>query len=70
MNLGICWKLRVQERTGELQVLKEELEAINEELRVELEFHKKLEVDHVKAREAAETSAEAKAAFLATINIF
>jgi signal transduction histidine kinase len=59
---------RVQDRTSELQNAKEELEIANEELRIELEVHSKLEVELVKAKDAAEESAKAKAAFLANMS--
>ena len=47
-------EMRVQERTSELQNAKEELEVTNEELRIELEQHSKLEAELMKAKEAAE----------------
>jgi PAS domain S-box-containing protein len=59
---------KVKERTLELQSTKEELEAINEELRVGLKQHQKLEAELVKARDAAEAAADAKAAFLANMS--
>ena len=59
---------RVQERTLELQNAKEELEVTNEELRIELEARTRLEVELVKAKEAAEESATAKGAFLANMS--
>jgi PAS domain S-box-containing protein len=59
---------RVQERTVELSQAKEELEVINEELIVELEKHRKLEAQLMKAKEAAEAAVEAKAAFLANMS--
>lgn len=59
---------RVNERTMELSQAKEELEAINKELQAELEQHRKLEEELVKAKEAAEVAAEAKAAFLANMS--
>jgi PAS domain S-box-containing protein len=59
---------KVRERTAELTLAKEELEAANEELQVELEEHRKLEMDLVKAKEAAEAAAEAKTSFLANMS--
>ncbi len=59
---------RVQERTLELQSAKEELEVANEELQVELEHHRKLEAELIKAKEAAEEAADAKAAFMANMS--
>jgi PAS domain S-box-containing protein len=59
---------RVQQRTAELQGAKEEMEIANEELQVELEQHQKLEADLIKAKDAAEEAAEAKAAFLANMS--
>jgi PAS domain S-box-containing protein len=59
---------RVQERTLELQCAKEELEVANEVLQVELEQHRKLEAELIKAKEAAEEAADAKAAFMANMS--
>ncbi|HWQ18780.1 MAG TPA: PAS domain S-box protein [Methanotrichaceae archaeon] len=59
---------KVLERTSELSESKEELEVANEELRVELEEHQKLEAEIIKAKEAAEAAADAKAAFLANMS--
>ncbi|HSD57358.1 MAG TPA: PAS domain S-box protein [Methanotrichaceae archaeon] len=59
---------RVHERTAELSQAKEELEVTNEELQVELEQHLKLEADLIKAKEAAEAAAKAKAEFLANMS--
>jgi PAS domain S-box-containing protein len=59
---------KVQQRTTELQSAKEEMEIANEELQMELEAHRKLEADLVKAKDAAEEAAEAKAAFLANMS--
>ena len=61
-------EMRVLERTSELQNAKEELEVTNEELRIELEQHSKLEAELMKAKEAAEAAVEAKAAFLANMS--
>lgn len=61
-------ELRVRERTSELSFAKEELEIINEELQVELEQHRKLEAELVKAKETAEAAVDAKAAFLANMS--
>jgi PAS domain S-box-containing protein len=59
---------RVKERTTELSRAKEELEAMNRELQAELEQHRKLEAELVKAKDAAEVATEAKAAFLANMS--
>jgi PAS domain S-box-containing protein len=59
---------KVQERTIQLQSAKEEMEIANEELQVELEQHRKLEADLIKAKDAAEEAAEAKAAFMANMS--
>ncbi len=59
---------RVQERTSELSNAKENLEAINEELQVEILEHEKTEKELLKAKEAAEAAVEAKAAFLANMS--
>ena len=61
-------EMRVQERTSELQNAKEELEVTNEELRIELEEHSRLEAELVKAKDAAEESVKAKSAFLANMS--
>jgi PAS domain S-box-containing protein len=59
---------KVRERTAELSRAKEELEAANKELQAELEEHRKLEMDLVEAKEAAEAAAEAKSSFLANMS--
>jgi PAS domain S-box-containing protein len=59
---------RVQERTSELSDAKENLEAINEELQMEISEHENTEKDLMKAKEAAEAAVEAKAAFLANMS--
>ena len=59
---------RVQERTAELSDAKENLEAINEELQMEISEHENTEKDLLKAKEAAEAAVEAKAAFLANMS--
>ncbi|MDM7913190.1 MAG: ATP-binding protein, partial [Methanotrichaceae archaeon] len=57
------------ERTAlELEEAKGELEVINEELQVEISEHKKMEEDLLKAKEAAEAAARAKAEFLANMS--
>ncbi len=61
-------ELRVQERTVELSTAKEDLEVINEELQVELAQHLKLEAELIKAKDAAEVAAKAKAEFLANMS--
>ena len=59
---------RVQERTAELSDAKENTEAINEELQVEISEHENTEKNLLKAKEAAEAAVEAKAAFLANMS--
>jgi PAS domain S-box-containing protein len=59
---------RVRERTAELSDAKENLEVINEELKVEIIEHEKTEKELLKAKEAAEAAVEAKAAFLANMS--
>ncbi len=59
---------RVQDRTLELQGAKEELELANGELQMELMHHRKLEAELIKAKNAAEEAAKAKAAFLANMS--
>ncbi len=59
---------KVRERTVDLAGAKEELEVANEELQVELEEHRKLEIDLINAKEAAEAAAEVKASFLANMS--
>ncbi len=59
---------RVRERTAELSESKEELEVANEELQVEIEEHRKLEAELVKAKEAAEEAVKVKAAFMANMS--
>lgn len=61
-------ELRVAERTAELSLAKEDLEIMNEELQVELEQHRRLEAELVKAKEAAEEASRAKAAFMANMS--
>jgi signal transduction histidine kinase/ActR/RegA family two-component response regulator len=59
---------KVRERTSQLQITKEELEAANEELTAQLVMHEKLERELIKAKEAAEAAAEAKASFMANMS--
>ena len=59
---------RVQERTADLSQAKEELEIANKQLQVELVAHRKLEADLIKAKDAAEESAEAKTSFMANMS--
>ena len=59
---------KVQERTAELSEAKEDLEIINEKLKVEIAEHEQTEKDLLKAKEAAEESVRAKAAFLANMS--
>jgi signal transduction histidine kinase len=61
-------ELRVQERTVELSQAKQELEAINKELNVEILEHEELEKNLIEAKEVVEESAKAKAAFLANMS--
>ncbi|MDM7912484.1 MAG: ATP-binding protein, partial [Methanotrichaceae archaeon] len=61
-------ELRVMERTAELQSAKEELEVINEELSVEIDEHKTIEKELIKAKEAAEEAAKVKTAFMANMS--
>jgi PAS domain S-box-containing protein len=58
----------LQKAYSELFRAKEDLEAMNEKLQLELEEHQKLEAALTKAKEAAEAAAEAKAAFLANMS--
>ena len=59
---------KVLERTEELSKAKQELEAANEELRLDLVKHEKLEARLVEAKEAAEAAARAKSDFLANMS--
>ena len=59
---------RVQERTAELQDAKENLEVINEELRVEIDEHERTEKELLKAKDAAEEAVKAKSLFLANMS--
>lgn len=59
---------RVEERTKEIQDAKEELECINEELRIEIGEHERTEVELMKAKDAAEDAARAKAEFMANMS--
>lgn len=59
---------RVQERTQELQNAKEELECINEELRIEIGEHEKTEIELLKAKDAAEDAVRIKAEFMANMS--
>ena len=70
-ELRIAWdelEQRVQERTAELSEAKENLEVINEKLKVEIAEHEQTEKDLLKSKEAAEAAVEAKAAFLANMS--
>ncbi len=70
-ELRIAWdelEQRVQERTTELSEAKENLEVINEKLKVEIAEHEQTEKDLLKSKEAAEAAVEAKAAFLANMS--
>jgi PAS domain S-box-containing protein len=59
---------RVQERTAELQDAKENLEVINEELKIEIDEHEKTEKDLLRAKDVAEAAVEAKSLFLANMS--
>ncbi len=59
---------RVEERTRDLQIAKEELESINEELKIEIGEHEKTEVELMRAKDAAEEAARAKAEFMANMS--
>jgi PAS domain S-box-containing protein len=59
---------RVQERTSELQDAKENLEVINEELKMEIEEHEKTEKELLRAKDAAEEAVKAKSLFLANMS--
>jgi PAS domain S-box-containing protein len=61
-------ELRVSERTTALSQTKEELEFINEELRLEIEDHKLTECALIKAKEVAEVAAQAKSDFMANMS--
>ena len=61
-------ELRVQERTEALSQTKEELECINEELRLEIDEHKQTECALIKAKEIAEVAAQAKSDFMANMS--
>jgi PAS domain S-box-containing protein len=59
---------RVQERTIELQEAKENLEVINEELRIEIDEHERTEKELIKAKEEAEAAVKVKSLFLANMS--
>jgi PAS domain S-box-containing protein len=59
---------RIRERTAALLQAKEELECINEELRLEIEEHKQTECALLKAKEVAEEAARAKSDFMANMS--
>ncbi len=59
---------RVHERTAEIQDAKENLEVINEELRMEIDEHEKTEKELLKAKEDAEAAVKAKSLFLANMS--
>ncbi|MDD1757423.1 MAG: response regulator, partial [Methanotrichaceae archaeon] len=58
----------VLERTAELSLAKEELEITNEALKVEIEDHKQLELDLLKARDKAQDAARTKSTFMANMS--
>jgi len=59
---------RIRERTAELSDAKENLEAVNQELQVEISDHENTERDLLKARDAAEAAAQAKSDFMANMS--
>ncbi|MDM7912965.1 MAG: histidine kinase dimerization/phospho-acceptor domain-containing protein, partial [Methanotrichaceae archaeon] len=59
---------RVRERTAELQDAKENLEVINEELRIEIDEHEKTEKELIRAKVEAEAAVKAKSLFLANMS--
>ncbi len=61
-------ELRVAERTRDLQSAKEDLESINEELKLEIKEHEKTEVELMRAKDASEEAARAKAEFMANMS--
>ncbi len=61
-------EMRVLERTDELSMAKEELECMNEELRVDIEERRRTEEALLKAKEAAEAATQAKSDFMANMS--
>jgi len=61
-------EMRVLERTDELSMAKEELECMNEELRVDIEERRRTEEALQKAKTAAEAAAQAKSDFMANMS--
>ncbi|HSD57525.1 MAG TPA: PAS domain S-box protein, partial [Methanotrichaceae archaeon] len=61
-------ELRVHERTAELQYAKEDLEVVNEELRIEIDEHEKTEKELLRSKEEAEAAVKAKSLFLANMS--
>lgn len=61
-------EMRVLERTDELSAAKEELECMNEELRVDIEERRCTEDALLKAKEAAEAATQAKSDFMANMS--
>ena len=59
---------KIQERTVELQSAKENLEVVNEELRLEIKEHERTEKELFVAKETAEEALRAKATFLANMS--
>ncbi len=61
-------EMKVQERTAELSQATEELECINEELRLEIDEHKQAEEALLEAKDAAEAADRAKSDFMANMS--
>ncbi len=61
-------EMRVEGRTAELSEAKEELECMNEELRVDIEERRRTEEALLKAKDLAEAAAQAKSDFMANMS--
>ena len=61
-------EMKVLKRTAELSQAKEELECMNEELRVDIEERRRAEEALRKAKDAAEAAAQAKSDFMANMS--
>jgi PAS domain S-box-containing protein len=59
---------KIQERTAELQSAKKNLEVVNEQLRLQIKDHERIEDELFVAKEKAEEALKAKAAFLANMS--